>query len=194
MKFKTIALSAIAFGLCLQAPAQDLSAEEQAYLDALEEQLPGTLINNPIDISLETFGDDYKAKVVKAEIDGGAAYQVRVKSAKANAWDVSVTGPLTGNVSEGDTVTVAFWARAKRPDSATGKGHMQLRVQQNTEPYSGVLDETLEIGEDWQLYEVSSVSGYSFSADEIAIAFNIGDHRQTLEFGPFYVLNLGPAA
>lgn len=192
MKLKVIALSASTFALCLAAPAQELSEEEQAYLAALEEQLPGTLINNPIEISLQTFGDDYKAKVVKADVDGGAAYQVRVKSAKANPWDVSVTGPLTGDVSEGDTVTVAFWARAAKPDSSTGKGHMQLRVQQNAAPYSGVLDDTLEVGEDWQLYEVSAVSGYSFSAEDIAIAFNIGDHRQTLEFGPFYVLNLGP--
>ncbi|MEQ9315816.1 MAG: carbohydrate binding domain-containing protein [Henriciella sp.] len=192
MKVKMVALSLAALGLYLAAPAQELSEEEQAYLAALEEQLPGTLMNNPIEISLQTFGDHYSAKVVKADIDGEAAYQVRVKSAQPRPWDVSVTGPLTAGVSEGDTVTVAFWARAPKPDGATGKGHIQLRVQQKAAPYSGVVEEMVEIGEDWQLHEVSGVSGYAFTADEIAIAFNIGDHRQTLQFGPFYVLNLGP--
>lgn len=192
MKLKMLALSISALGLCLAAPAQDLSEDEQAYLAALEEQLPGTLMNNPIEISLQTFGTDYSAKVVKADIDGEAAYQVRVKSARPRPWDVSVTGPLTAGVSEGDTVTVAFWARAKKPDSSTGKGHVQLRVQQKAAPYSGVVEQMVEIGEDWRIHEISGVSGYSFTADEMSIAFNIGDHRQTLEFGPFYVLNLGP--
>lgn len=192
MTIRMIALSMCALGLSLTAAAQPLTEEEQAYLDTLEEQLPGTLINNPIEITLQTYGDGYKAKVVKADVNGGAAYQVRVKSAHSNPWDVTVQGPLTGDVSEGDTVTVAFWARAAKPDASTGKGHLQLRVQETREPYSGAVDKVMEIGEDWQMYEVSGVSAHSFSADEMAIAFNIGDHRQTLEFGPFYVLNLGP--
>ena len=148
-------------------------------------------MNNPIEIQLQTFGDDYSAKVVKADIPGEAAYQVRVKSAKRQPWDVSVTGPLIKGVEAGDTVTVAFWARASKPDSQTEKGHLQLRVQQKASPYSGVLESTLEVSDEWKMHEVSAVSQHSFTGDEMSIAFNIGDHRQTLEFGPFYVLNLG---
>ncbi len=192
MQSRMIALSILALGFSGAAAAQPLSQEEQAYLDTLEEQLPGTLINNPIEITLQTYGEGYKARVVKADVDGGAAYQVRVKSAQRNPWDVTVQGPLTGGVSEGDAVTVAFWARAAKPDPSTGKGHLQLRVQETKEPYAGAVDKVLEIGEDWQMYEVSGVSAQSFSADEVAIAFNVGDHKQTIEFGPFYVLNLGP--
>ena len=195
MQFKMIAVTMLGFALSFAATAQQLTAEEQAYLTALEAELPGSLMNNPLDPGFTTFGDDVRTRVVEVpELPGGYAYQAKVRRAKPRPWDISISTNVTGDVSVGDSVAVAFWARAKDPDRDTGVGHIQVRLQQSASPYAGVVEQMLEIGSDWQLYEIKGVSAHSFSGNQMSLVFNIGDHKQTVEIGQYFILNLGAGA
>lgn len=181
-------------GLATPALAQGaISPEEAAALAALEAELPGTLMNNPIAPGWATHGASASTKVIKvAEIPGGYAYEVRVKQANRNAWDVSVTAPLSAGVAAGDAVLVAFWARATNPAGETGGGEMQVRVQQTAAPYTGVAESHVSIAPTWQLHYVKGIAPASYDAGKIALAINPGTHKQTLQFGQVYVMNLGP--
>lgn len=195
MLIKMIAVTILGSALSFAALAQELTPEEQAYLTALEAELPGTLMNNPLDPGFNTFGEDVRTRVVEVpELPGGYAYQAKVRRVKPRPWDISIATNVTGAVRQGDSVAVAFWARAKEPDRDTGTGHIQVRLQQNASPYTGVVEQVVEIGPDWQLYEIKGVSAHSFGGSQMSLAFNIGDYKQTIEIGQYFVLNLGPAA
>lgn len=187
-------LAVVIAGVSGGSPAHGApSPEEIAAIAALEAELPGTLINNPVAPGWNTYGGEHATKVVRvSELPGGYAYEVRVKQAHRNPWDVSVTAPLTAGVSAGEAVLVAFWARALKPATETGTGDLQVRVQQTAAPYAGVAESAVSIGPDWQLHYVKGIAPEDRSAADMNIAFNIGRYKQTLQFGQVYVMNLGP--
>lgn len=183
----------LAFGLsapALAAPAEELTEAEA--LAALEAELPGTLMNNPIAVGWQTFGEAASTKVIRvSEIPGTWAYEVKVKQGQRNPWDVSVVAPLTAGVAKGDAVLVAFWARSAKPASETGNGSAQVRVQQISDPYAGVAEATVTFGDGWQLHYVKGLAPADFDTGKINIAFNVGLYKQTVQFGQVYVMNLG---
>lgn len=169
------------------------SPEELAALAALEAELPGTLMNNPIAPGWNTYGGEHTTKVVNVpQIPGQYAYEVRIKQPNRNPWDVSVTAPLGAGVTKGDAVLVAFWARAEKPAEATGSGDVQVRVQQIGEPYTGVAEAVMSVNPNWQLHYVKGIAPADYKQGEINIAFNVGRYKQTIQFGQVYVMNLGP--
>jgi len=62
------------------------------------------------------------------------------------------------------------------------------------EPYDSVLDERFAIGKEWKLYNASGTAKRDYAADKTNINFNLARAKQTLEFGQFYIMNLGPGA
>lgn len=168
------------------------SEAEAAALAALEEQLPGTLMNNPYDTAWKTHGQNNSTKVVRVpEIPGEYAYEVRVRQAGRNPWDISVTAPLTAGVAAGDAVLVAFWARASKPSDETGTGTAQVRVQQIAAPYTGIAENAVTLNPEWQLHYIKGIAGTDYGTGAINIAFNVAAQKQTVQFGQFYVMNLG---
>lgn len=193
---RKIAINIVLAALVLSAgmaSAEDKAAGAEAEaLAALEAELPGTLMNNPFDTAWRTQGEGATAKVVRvAEIPGEYAYEVRVKQPGRNAWDVSVTAPLTDSVEKGDAVLVAFWARASKPSEDTGTGEAQARVQQIAAPYAGIAEAMVILQPRWQLHYVKGIAPADFEASQMSIAFNIASRKQTVQFGQFYVMNLG---
>lgn len=184
---------------CLMAVASPALAREEAAsaeaeaLAALEAELPGTLMNDPFATEWKTQGTEATSKVVRVrEIPGEYAYEVRVKQAGRNPWDVAVTAPLEAGVKKGDAVLVAFWASAETPSEETGAGTAQMRVQQLAAPYAGIAEATVTLNPRWQLHYVKGIAQDDFDASQIGVSFNIASQKQTLRFGQFYVMNLGP--
>lgn len=184
-------LAALLLAAAPAAVAKDLTQEEQDYLAALQAALPGPLMNNPLDSPLITYGEGFKAKMVRdKDVPGGAAYRVSIQKAHPNAWDVSTIGTLTGGITAGEGVSVTFWARAEKTGEA-GTGHLTVRLQEAKEPYTAVVESQLDIGKDWQLYEVKGVSPLTLAAEDMTLAFNFADRKQTLDFGEYFIVNLG---
>lgn len=186
-------LAALLALLAASTPASAQDQSEAEYLAALEEALPGTLMNNPLNAQWLTHGEGAKTKVVVAsDVPGQRAYQVQVKEPKSNPWDISAHGSVSGGVEAGDTVMVAFWARALKPDARIGAGGVQARLQQQASPYAGVVERTFTLVDRWQVHYMSGVAAESFPPGAIDISFNVGHLKQTVEFGQYYVTNLGP--
>ena len=191
--FRSTAFIAAMFATTFTSPvtAQDVDAETQAYLASLEETLGGKLMNDPTTLDFETYGEaDFKTKQVSsAEAPGGAAYRVTIKSPGKNPWDAAVQMELSEGVAVGDSISVAFYARAAKTPKGSDTGYLTARMQKKTEPYTGIVEQGFEVGEAWELYEIKGTSQNTFDADAINLGWNVGDRKQTIEIGQVFVVN-----
>ena len=194
--FKKMLLSlatAALFGTAVTpaAHADDEAAIQQA-LAALEASLPGDLINNPYKIKWRTDGSDKKDAIVKSEgAPGGTAYQVRVKKTKRNPWDTAIHIPMTESIEKNDVILLSYWARAVKPQKGRDKGDISVNIQRNIEPYDSVFEERVALGTEWKLYHATGKAKRDYAADKTQLNFNLARAKQTLEFGQFYIMNLG---
>jgi len=173
--------------------AEDIAIQEA--LVALDASLPGKLINNPYDIKWSTIGSDKREKIVQSEgAPGGTAYSVTVKKRKQNHWDTATRIPMTTDIPKGDTILVSFWARAAKPQKGKDKGQIVVVLQRNIDPYDSIFEENIDLGKEWKLYSVAGTAERNYSADKTNLNFNLAKAKQTIEFGQFYVMNLGPNA
>jgi len=162
-------------------------------LKALDAQLPGKLINNPYDIQWSTHGSDKKESIVKSEgAPGGMAYQVRVKKKKKDHWETAIRIPMTESVSKGDVILVSYWARTMKPQKGKETGLISVALQRNIEPYDTVFEERVDLGTEWKLHNVAGKAKRNYAADKTNLNFNLAHAKQTLQFGQFYIMNLGP--
>jgi len=185
-------VACLSIGVATQASAQDEFAEALAALDA---QLPGTLINNPYNIQWKTEGSDRSEKIVESEgAPGGMAYQVRIKKRKPNPWDTAIRIPMTVDIEKDEVIMVSFWARAAKPPKGKETGDIMVALQRNVDPYDSILEERIDLGTEWKLYSAAGTASRKYSADKTQLNFNLARAKQTIEFGQFYLMNLGEGA
>jgi hypothetical protein len=173
--------------LCsVAAQAQTLSPA----LQALDAQLPGTLVNDPTRLDWAVQGTGFKTKpVVDATIPGaGAATQIEVKQAGAQPYSEQTFVPFTTAVAKGDTVTVGFYARALKAETSDGKGTIGIRFQRNADPWPGFGDTTIKLGPQWEWHEVSAVATIDMPPDLAVVAVQFGGAKQTIEIGETIVV------
>ena len=174
---------------------EGMTPEMTAALAAIDASLPGKLINNPYDIEWRTDGSDKKDSVVKSEgAPGGMAYRVTVKKTKRNPWDTATRIPMTTAVEKDDVITMHFWARAAKIPKGRDAGDVTVTIQRNVEPYDSIIEERMDFGPDWKLYTLNGKAKRDFSADKTNINFNLAKAKQTIEFGQFYIMNMGKDA
>jgi len=175
------------------AAQSDNDAAMTAALETLDASLPGKLINNPYDIQWRTDGSDKREKIVKSKgAPGGMAYSVTVKKTKPNHWDTATRIPMTTDIAKGDVIMVSFWARAAKLRKGKETGPIVAVLQRNVEPYDSIFEEGMDIEKEWKLYNVAGKASRDYSAEKTNMAFNLAKAKQTIEFGQFYVMNLGP--
>jgi hypothetical protein len=154
-------------------------------LQALDDALPGTLINDPTQLDWTVFGPGAASKPIKGEtIPGGkAALQVSVPKAGATLYEIGTNAPITAAIKPGTDLVVAFYARTASSSRHDGSGIVGVRFQQNAAPYPGFGDTTLLIGKEWKLYEVSARSNLSIPRGQAVVAFQLSGAKQVIEIG-----------
>jgi hypothetical protein len=162
-------------------------AEKQpnAQLQALDDTLPGNLINDPSKLDWPIFGPGVKTKPVRdASIPGGGgAMQITSPSKATNIYDIGANAPIATAIKPGQKIVVAFYARTVKADSPDGKGTVGLRFQQNAAPYPGFGDTVLNIGPAWDLYEVKATSNIAIEKGLAVLNFQLSGAKQTIEIG-----------
>lgn len=175
----------------VSVPAPVLADQPTAELQALDDALPGTLINDPTRLDWQIFGAGQTSKPVKGEdIPGGkAAMQVTVAKAGATLFEVGANAPITTAVKSGTDVVVAFYARTVSADTSDGNGRIGLRFQQNVAPYAGFGDTTLIIEKEWKLYEVAAKANLSIPKGQAVVGFQLAGAKQVIEIGQTIVVS-----
>jgi hypothetical protein len=185
-KYALAAFGASALALASGAPAQDLSPE----LKAFAAKLPGTLIDDPTRLDWATQGTGFKSRGVTdpAIPGGGAAIHFEIPKADPKAYSIQAFVPLTSRIAKGDTVTVGFYARALSADTPDGKGTINVRFQQNSDPWPGFGDKTVQIGPAWEWHEVSAVANIAVPKETAVVALQLAGAKQTIEIGQTIVI------
>ncbi|WP_156811843.1 hypothetical protein [Robiginitomaculum antarcticum] len=180
--------SVICIGAASPAYADELS-EARAILD---ENLPGTLMHNPYDIRWSASGPDKRTKIVDAEgAPGGKAYQIRVKKKQMRTWEINIAIQLDSEANIGDEIVLHFWARTVKPAKGFETAKITALVQRNTDPYDAIITQGFSPTQDWAIYTAKGVATKNYGVDSLQASFQVADHAQTVEFGQFYVSNLG---
>ena len=174
--------------LCFAAPLLAAPPPRPAALQALDDALPGTLINDPTKLDWPVFGGAAAKAVKYPDAPGGAALQVNVPRVGAHIYDVGTNAPIEAAISAGQRVTVAFYARTLKAETADGQGVIAVRVQQNVAPYAGFADATLSIGPQWKLYEATGLAERDIPAGQAVVGFQLAGAKQTVEIGQTIVV------
>ena len=187
-----LAIAASSASFADEATDANDAAIQQAF-EALDAQLPGKLINNPYDIQWRTDGSDKKDSIVKSEgAPGGMAYQVRVKKTKKNPWDTATRIEMTESIAKGDVILLSYWARASKPQKGKENGDISVNLQRNIDPYDTIFEERVALGTEWKLHYATGTAKRDYAADKTNLNFNLARAKQTIQFGQFYIMNLGP--
>lgn len=187
MKRVLIAAAALAALAPAAGAAQD---QPTAELQALDDALPGTLINDPSRMDWAFYGAEQKTKNVQDPSipGGGAAVRVEVPRAGANIYDSGANVPIRRGIAVGRDVTVAFYARTVKSEAPGGKGKIGVRFQQNAAPYAGFGDTVLDIGSEWALYEVTARSDKALPTGQAVVGLQLAGAKQVIEIGQVIVV------
>nr|WP_166180412.1 hypothetical protein [Altererythrobacter segetis] len=179
-------IAAGALALASVGSAQDLSPE----LQALDAKLPGTLINDPSSLDWKTQGLGFKSKGVTdpAIPGGGAAVQFEIRKADPKPYTIQAFVPLLSTIAKGDTVTIGFYARALSADTTDGKGVVNVRFQQNSDPWPGFGDAAVKVGSEWEWHEASGISNINIAKEVAVVALQLAGAKQTIQIGQAIVV------
>jgi len=148
----------------------------------------GDLIMVPFADQLISFGSA-KTKVVKdVGVPEGQAMEVKVSRKGKNPWDGGLSGPIGGAIKKGDTVVMSYWAKAVKGEGVIANAGLQL----NSEPYTAMSMQPAQLGPNWEHFYVSAVADRDYGPSEAGYAIQVAAAKQTLRFGPVFIMNLGP--
>lgn len=181
----------IAAAMVVMAAGASAAPQPTPELQALDDALPGDLINDPTTLDWNIYGPGMKRKTVRnANIPGGGvALQVTSPTAELEPHRITAEAPINEAIAKQDRITVAFYARALKADTVGNQGVVTVRLQQKTSPWPGFGNRQLTIGSDWKLYDVTAVADISIPKGEAIVAFQLGGAKQVIEIGQTYVLN-----
>ncbi|NJM51674.1 MAG: hypothetical protein HC843_13070 [Sphingomonadales bacterium] len=161
-------------------------------LQAIDDAFPGDLINDPTVIDWVFYGNSKKAKQVEApETPGKYAMQMQVAKKGANKYDIGLNVPLMSDIVSGHVINVAFWARVSKAETDDGKGDLQLRINENKEPYAGFGEVNVRPGSEWVLHQVQMRADRNIAKKDAVLGIQLAGAKQTIEIGQIYVLDLG---
>jgi len=182
------------------APSGALRDAEQRYaaeLAKLRVLLPvqGVLINDPSVATLGIYGADIQKELVAAaDVPGGQAARVRVEKKQADSFASGTVMPIAADIRKGDTVFIAFYARAVEVGNEAQSGVISaMRAQMNHAPWAAAAESAVQVPQNqWQLFYISGVSEVDIPAGSGMLSAQIGGQKQVIDFGPAFVLDLGP--
>ena len=157
------------------------------------QSLMAKAVNAPAADNWTVFGSGETHKMVKDDtVPGGYALTVTVPRAGEHPWDIEAGIALPVPVKKGDVLLFAFWGRALSVPPETQTVHVNGRMQQTREPYTGIGDAALTVGTEWKLYYVSGTAPQDFAAGEAGAGLQLATGPQTVALGPLFVLDFGP--
>ncbi len=127
-----------------------------------------------------------------AKVQGGKAIRVAVSKKGENNWDSVVESSVNKPVKKGDKLVLAFEARLEKgPGGATNAAIPFSAIQMKAAPYTGVVQGQVTVGPEWQFHRIEGTADKDYPADALKATIQIGNARQTIDFGPVVVLNMG---
>ena len=148
----------------------------------------GELMMSPFPEQLTHYGTVKIKRRTDNNVPGGTAIEARLPRAGSNPWDAGLSGPLTVAIKQGDTLVLAYWARAVQGDGIISNAGLQMNATPYT-PLSALQPAALT--NEWQRFAVPAVADRDYAAGEAGYTFQLAGAKQTIQVGPVFVLNIG---
>lgn len=134
-----------------------------------------------------------KAKVVDdSNAQGGKALRVAVTKKGQNNWDSAVESAIAKPVKAGDKIVLTFQARLEKAEGGAGSATIPYAaVQEAAAPYTGIVSGQVTVGPEWKLHQVEGRASKDYPAAALKATIHLGNAKQTIDFGPVVVLNMG---
>jgi hypothetical protein len=186
MKGKLFLVLAVAISAAA-ADAQDAAKPTLASLDPAK--IAQMIINDPGSPSV----NKAKAKLIDdANVTGGKALRVEVAAKSEHAWDSNVTSVLKKPVQKGDTLLLVTWVKLVQGENGATTATLPWNaVSITVPPWSAVAGSSEEIGPEWKQIEISGKADKDYKPSDLSISFQLGNAKQTVDFGPILLLDLG---
>ena len=175
--------------LCLTVLAPSPTSAVAQSTDSLSQRL----LNDPRVDALQPYGQRISPTVRGDKgVQFGKALRVRLGGNK-DFWRVGVITPLLKPVEKGDSIVIAFWARAVETENgAPGRiGRVQLEA---TPVIRTIFEQAFNVGPEWKLYQVKGVADQDYAPSALNAAMHLDAAKQVLDLGPLFVLNYGRSA
>ena len=142
------------------------------------------LISKVDEFGNEVWIENATKTLIPGATAGEKSLRIEVPAKQDEEWQAQTwVRPLAENIDEGDTVTIAFDARAIEPASA----RISVTVGLGEAPYTQVVKKQLELGQTWQRYEITEVAKQNLSAADGRFGFTFGSQIQTFEISKLTV-------
>lgn len=124
-------------------------------------------------------------------VQGGKAIRIPIAAKAKNAWEVSIASPVTKPIKAGDQLVLAFWARLEKGEAGPTATLPYAAIQMTSEPWTTVMAGSADIGPEWKLHEIRGKADKDYAANSVGATIQLATAKQTIDFGPIFVLNLG---
>ena len=130
------------------------------------------------------------AEYVDAKSAPGFEKALRMTTRKVpeNAWGFQTHAKCAVAVKKGEVMLAVFWARAAGA-SEEAEGNFVFELART--PYTKSASFRFECGKAWAKFYVPFVAAMDYGADDIALHFQAGGGRQTMEIGGLRVTGFG---
>ena len=180
--------------LCAALAVAALSLGMAGPGEAREDDILQKAINKP-SAAWQVYGAGQRTTPVKDKaVAGGGGMKVEVQQAPEKPWQIGAQQGLTGKVTKGDVMLIAFWAKAESVDGGPAEATIPgVRVQQAAAPYDAAMQGSTKItGDAWKMYTVPGRATIDLPAGAANVSLQLGAAKQTVVLGPVFVLDFGP--
>jgi GH35 family endo-1,4-beta-xylanase len=116
------------------------------------------------------------------------ALRLTTRKAAENPWGFQTHAKCTAAVKKGEVMLAVFWARAA---GASEEAESTFVFELARAPYTKSVSFRFECGKAWSKFYVPFVAAMDYGEDEIALHFQAGAAKQSLEIGGFRVIGFG---
>jgi hypothetical protein len=159
-------------------------------VQAKDDDILKHLVNSPNPASWIAYGNQTSKQIKDPTVQGGGAFEVQVTSPGPQPYTTAAQQDLTGPIKKGDKLIVVLWMKAAA--SATSPAPLHVRLQVNSGSYDGILDSDVNVTNSWDRYVVQGVSAADHPKGSSVLLVQLGQAKQTIDFGPAFVLDMGP--
>jgi hypothetical protein len=151
-------------------------------------------INKP-SANWQVYGAGQTNKPVKDKaVVGGGGMRVDITAPTPDKpWSVGAQQSINGKVTKGDTLLIAFWAKAESVDGGPASANIaSVRVQQAAAPYDATMQGSVKVGGEWAMHTVPGKASMDIPAGTGNVSLHLAAAKQSVVLGPVFVLDFGP--
>jgi len=125
-------------------------------------------------------------------VEGGKAIRINVPRKGTNVWDSAVESLVNKPVKAGDRLVLYFDARLEKgAGDAVSAPIPFTAIQMSSAPYSPVIQGNVTLTPEWRMHKIEGKADKDYPAGALKAAIHLGNAKQTVDFGPVVVLNMG---